>query len=317
MSHRCNTQNLNTSSNLNSRPSHIYHHKPGNRLFSIRMKTYSEPILKLLNQISSHDFYTVMRDFFLVSAISIRNAVDHGPEHAKFEKRYQDIIACYKKPELDIFAKAFGLMQGEYNRMLNGDRQYTDLCGELYMLSYTSSSKAGQFFTPYCASKLCADGCITEEAVKAKLGNDPDAVITIMEPSCGAGGMLIAAAERLAELKVNYSWNALAYATDIDERCVAMSYIQCSLLGIPAIITHGNALTLEVWGVWHTPAYIFGYLHFKNRTPSREKKQESLKKQGEIAGKSSPDNPKNVPENNTTTQRIPNTNHIPEQLSLF
>lgn len=272
MSHRCNTQNLNTSSNLNSRPSHIYHHKPGNRLFSIRMKTYSEPILKLLNQISSHDFYTVMRDFFLVSAISIRNAVDHGPEHAKFEKRYQDIIACYKKPELDIFAKAFGLMQGEYNRMLNGDRQYTDLCGELYMLSYTSSSKAGQFFTPYCASKLCADGCITEEAVKAKLGNDPDAVITIMEPSCGAGGMLIAAAERLAELKVNYSWNALAYATDIDERCVAMSYIQCSLLGIPAIITHGNALTLEVWAEWHTPAYIFGYLHFKNRTPSREKK---------------------------------------------
>jgi len=281
------------------------------------MKTYSEPILKLLNQISSHDFYTVMRDFFLVSAISIRNAVDHGPEHAKFEKRYQDIIACYKKPELDIFAKAFGLMQGEYNRMLNGDRQYTDLCGELYMLSYTSSSKAGQFFTPYCASKLCADGCITEEAVKAKLGNDPDAVITIMEPSCGAGGMLIAAAERLAELKVNYAWNALAYATDIDERCVAMSYIQCSLLGIPAIITHGNALTLEVWAEWHTPAYIFNYLHFKNRIPNHEKIQETLKKQGGNAGKNSPDNSKNVPENSTTTQRIPNTNHIPEQLSLF
>lgn len=281
------------------------------------MKTYSEPILKLLNQISSHDFYTVMRDFFLVSAISIRNSVDYGPEHPKYEKRYQDIIAGYKKPELDVFAKAFALMHAEYDRMLNGDRQYTDLCGELYMLSYTSSSKAGQFFTPYCASKVCAEGCITEDKIRAKLDNDPDGVITIMEPSCGAGGMLIAAAERLAELKVNYAWNALAYATDIDERCVAMSYIQCSLLGIPAIITHGNALTLEVWAEWHTPAYIFNYLHFKNRIPNHEKIQETIKKQGENAGKNCPDNSKNVPENNESTARIPNTNQIPEQLSLF
>lgn len=264
------------------------------------MKSYSDPILRLLNQISSHDFYTVMRDFFLVSAISIRNAVDHGPEHPKYEKRYQDIIANYKKPELDIFAKSFSLMQQEYNRMLDGDRQYTDLCGELYMLSYTSSSKAGQFFTPYCASKLCADGCITEDKVKEKLDNDPDGVITIMEPSCGAGGMLIAAAERLAELNVNYARNALAYGTDIDERCVAMSYIQCSLLGIPAIITHGNVLTQEVWSEWHTPAYIFAYLHFKNKTPKSEKLKESIQE--------------NIKKEPKTTK---NHNQIPEQLSLF
>lgn len=29
--------------------------------------------------------------------------------------------------------------------------------------------------------------------------------------------------------------------------------IQCSLLGIPAIITHGNSLTLETWEEWETP----------------------------------------------------------------
>lgn len=55
------------------------------------------------------------------------------------------------------------------------------------------------------------------------------------------------------------------FGTDIDERCVAMSYIQCSLLGIPAIITHGNALTLECWSEWETPAYIMGYTHFASR----------------------------------------------------
>ena len=29
--------------------------------------------------------------------------------------------------------------------------------------------------------------------------------------------------------------------------------VQCSLLGIPAIIVHGNSLTLETWEVWETP----------------------------------------------------------------
>ena len=37
-----------------------------------------------------------------------------------------------------------------------------------------------------------------------------------------------------------------------------MAYLQLSLFGIPAIIVHGNSLTVEQWSVWKTPAYILG-----------------------------------------------------------
>lgn len=52
---------------------------------------------------------------------------------------------------------------------------------------------------------------------------DPHDVLSVLEPSCGAGGMLVAAAERLQQLNINYSYNSLMYAVDVDERCVAMS----------------------------------------------------------------------------------------------
>jgi hypothetical protein len=39
-------------------------------------------------------------------------------------------------------------------------------------------------------------------------------------------------------------------------RCVHMAYVQLSLLGIPAVVVHGNALSLDVWGVWYTPAHV-------------------------------------------------------------
>lgn len=47
--------------------------------------------------------------------------------------------------------------------------------------------------------------------------------------------------------------NMLLHATDISINSVCMCMIQCSILGIPAIITHGNAITNEVWEVWETP----------------------------------------------------------------
>ena len=32
-----------------------------------------------------------------------------------------------------------------------------------------------------------------------------------------------------------------------------MAYIQLSLYGIPAVVIHGNTLTMETWSHWYTP----------------------------------------------------------------
>lgn len=37
-----------------------------------------------------------------------------------------------------------------------------------------------------------------------------------------------------------------------------MSYLQLSLLHIPAVVIHGNSLSLQVWSRWHTPAHVLG-----------------------------------------------------------
>jgi hypothetical protein len=39
-------------------------------------------------------------------------------------------------------------------------------------------------------------------------------------------------------------------------RAVHMAYIQLSLLHVPAVVVHGNTLSLEEWGYWYTPAHI-------------------------------------------------------------
>ena len=46
--------------------------------------------------------------------------------------------------------------------------------------------------------------------------------------------------------------------TDIDLRCVHMTYLQAALLHIPAIVVHGNSISREVWSCWYTPAHVLG-----------------------------------------------------------
>jgi hypothetical protein len=77
--------------------------------------------------------------------------------------------------------------------------------------------------------------------------------------------MVIAAAESLNEAGLNYQQAMHATCIDIDPCCVHMAYVQFSLLHIPAIVVHGNALSMQVWGVWHTPAHIMGGWRWKLR----------------------------------------------------
>ena len=57
--------------------------------------------------------------------------------------------------------------------------------------------------------------------------------------------MIYCAANTLSAKGLNYNKDALFYGVDIDERCVLMTYIQCSLYGLPAIIQQMDALTNE------------------------------------------------------------------------
>lgn len=222
-------------------------------------------ITRLLQTIRDRDYYYVVSDFFELSAISVRNNVDYGPEREKFEKRYLDIASKYRKEQLEVFASALGLFIGEINAAMNGGVPFRDFAGEIYMNSGTSNGKAGQFFTPYHVSHLMAEVNFDKDKLKAEIAADPDHVITIAEPTCGAGGLIVAAIDVLKDAGINYAWNAFVDCGDIDARCVHMTYLTLSLLGVPAVVRRGDALALDYSETWYTPAYIFAWPHFKSR----------------------------------------------------
>lgn len=90
-----------------------------------------------------------------------------------------------------------------------------------------------------------------------------------IDPACGAGATLIAAADiMLNEYNVNFQTRALFVGQDIDYTTGLMCYIQMSLIGMAGYVHIGNTLTEPMTGhalfgdggenTWYTPMYFSG-----------------------------------------------------------
>lgn len=219
-----------------------------------------DDILKHMNKFSGQTSPTeFLSDVFKCGAIAISNKFDKT-KYDKRESEYKLTINKYNKSDrqliADIFANIYILLS---NQLYIG---FDDYLGKIYMLSNTSNSKTGQFFTPYTISKLCADVAIDEKEIKNYIENDK--IITMHEPTVGSGGMILALADTLYnKYHFNISRNLFVECGDIDIRCVYMTYLQLSLAGIPAAIYHRDGLSLETWDVWKTPPYLMQYTRFR------------------------------------------------------
>lgn len=150
----------------------------------------------------------------------------------KTEEKYMKAIATVKHPEK--MAEAMGQL------ILGLDNERYDflgtVAGELELLN----SWNGQFFTP---SSLCQ---MMAQMTLGEAKPDPLKRISISEPACGAGAIVIAAGELLK--KRGFSpWNYWIDCTDVDQKMFYACYIQLTLCGIPAVIRWGNTITMEQW----------------------------------------------------------------------
>lgn len=206
--------------------------------------------------------YELLADIFEAGAIAISNRFDASAAAELREKKYRQIMEKHS-PEsqeqiCDIFAEILILLTSQVK-----DGFY-DYLGELYMMSNTGNKKAGQFFTPYHVSELNAAAVMHDKIIK--LCRSEDEILSISEPSCGSGGMVLAAADILLnEYDFNIARNLYVECSDIDRRCVHMAYLQIGLAGIPAVIYWQNTLTGEKWERWETPAYILQWPRFAER----------------------------------------------------
>lgn len=190
-------------------------------------------------------------DFAELSQCSLQQAINYTEQR---EQKHLQTIAPYKdKKSRHQFPELLAITTQALELNPNAD-----FLGECYGLLEIAKEHAGQFFTPYCVSAMMAG--ITLGDVKENEAYKQRGYITICEPCCGAGGMVIACANELKHREVNYQQAMYVDAIDIDRTCCNMAFIQLTLLGIPAVVYHGNTLSMEMWEAMPTFAfYMFNW----------------------------------------------------------
>ena len=221
--------------------------------------TVKDIIKKIESAIYRIGKYQLITDVLECGAIAISNTVDFS-SYAEREEQYKKVMEKYQPEKQKILSEVFTMIYQLLSSVVYDDGCFDDYLGELFMRCEQGNSGTGQFFTPYHVSKLMAKMILGSEVVEKA---EKDEVITVNDPCCGGGGMLMAALDVLKnDYHINYTRNCFIDCGDIDRRCVYMTYLQLSLAGVPAIVKHQDAISRELWSVWRTPAYIFQYSRF-------------------------------------------------------
>lgn len=176
----------------------------------------------------------IFDDFLVMTACMLSNLGD--PVHyEEREKLYMQFAGQYKPKELDIFARMIA-------EIINGleENPDQDFLGEMYMALDFGSSAAGQFFTPYsvcqCTAALVAD----YDMLKARIAEQ--GFVSVTDPACGAGALLMAFANQCRAQGINYQTQCLFVAQDIDFTVGCMCYIALSFMGCPGYVVIGDTL---------------------------------------------------------------------------
>jgi type I restriction-modification system DNA methylase subunit len=205
------------------------------------MTNHVQNFIKLLDTINySRNRYEVFNDWLILASSSLYS----WKNDPKVEEEYLQFANQYKKEELEQHAK---LLEIIVNALEENEQ---DFLGEVFTFGEFSNENKGQFFTPYHISRFMAEAIIGEKEPQQ------NRIIKVCEPCCGSGGMLIASASVMKSRGINFQQNAFFYAVDIDARCARMTFIQLSLLGMPAIVVCGNALTNEIFWQRETIGYV-------------------------------------------------------------
>lgn len=187
------------------------------------MENMSDKIIKTIqSMIGKYGVYNIFEDWVRLLALAYANQIIFNQ---KREDEYLEIVKRYDDAEIAKFCEMYAWL------LEWAEEQMTDMLGYIYMHLELGSKAHGQFFTPY---NICR--------MMAKMQKYDGQVLKVNEPSCGAGGNIIALAEFLKDQGVNYQQKMAVVCQDIDTKAVYMTYVQMCLYGIPAIVYQANTL---------------------------------------------------------------------------
>lgn len=207
-------------------------------------------------------------------AIEISNCCN--PIHREERnKTYLNVIKKYEKKEQDLLTEAYAILINNMDKNFH-DGRLVDILGVLFHELELHNKWHGQFFTPQHIGELMSR--ITFDDSNLDILKEKH--MTLLEPACGSGVFILDFANLIKEKGYDFRTKLVVTAVDIDLKCVYMTYIQLALNGIPAVVIHGNSITLEEWSRWYTPTYILDNWVWKQPcgfTTKRNKDDEMLK----------------------------------------
>lgn len=196
-----------------------------------------DPVLTPLREIQAGGFgrYDVFRDWVRLMLAALQRDDD----------QYLDILDDYDRGRdldrgdrpADLFTEAFGELQS-----LMADTNL-DVLGMAYEEFGMGDDAFGQHFTPHhigvrIVEMLTSDG-------------DPEPPITIADPACGSGRMLVLAAR-------HHDAPTICFGQDKDPLCAQMAALNFCFFNIDGVVVCGDTLTLEQLRAWETRGTVVG-----------------------------------------------------------
>lgn len=205
----------------------------------------------------SHWQQAYHRDMVTCWTIVLRNALEpQDEEWRQREHEYLALVEKYGATTIRVWSEVMGKL------LLHAKTERRDYLGEITMGLGMGAKDRGQFFTPYSMSLLAAQMAFDKPSVLKAI--ETKGYVSINEPSCGSGGMIVAYAQTMLSAGLNIE-DMRVVAQDIDRHCVNMTYVQMWIYDIPAVVIRGDTLKAEEHEVLITPAY----MHQENQLQQR------------------------------------------------
>lgn len=124
--------------------------------------------------------------------------------------------------------------------------RYRDILGEIFCELELFDQRGGQVLTPQHMANVMGETTLSPELVSQEISRR--GFVTIKENCCGSGALVLGGLNSLLEMGINPCRFAFVHASDLDERCIKMTFIQLSLYGIPAVVARQDAITGNIVG---------------------------------------------------------------------
>jgi type I restriction-modification system DNA methylase subunit len=203
--------------------------------------------------------WQLFQDFVTLSFCALAKppcvALGQREKADKLEAEYMRVVGTYRE-RLDVIRQTMPRLLALTAAGVNEHR--CDFLGEVYHELELHNKEIGQFFTPFDMSYVCA--AMTVHDLREKMRDTGKRFMTVQEPAAGAGGMLLALAAVLQDKKIDPQKCLWFEAVDLSDVAFKMCYIQTALRGLPGRVSHGNTLSMEIFGSYITAAGI-DFLH--------------------------------------------------------